>query len=846
MPPKDPKFEYVRVRTRKDRDKDRDKDNRSDTRSVAESSITTIRDRKHRSSFTSGQRESAETSTQASSAAYQDLPLEQLPALPETEESEGASATTSPLLRTSSNASSTTSRTSPPSFKTPEKLQPYLESEPDVSSTTSTAKPISEFQEWIGPRTDMATPVDDLLDSTTPTPQPKKDPLEFAGSELPKKTSDVGHNRGSQISPPPEVDNQGRSIADTNAMVYSWVGSENAREQYLYPSEMSNPFLPPEKFSNDAPKKIVTALDKVPYRTPAPDPPLRRSSPPKSNNRGQERTDQRPQLRAEHHSLARIGGPSPMHSNPPLTEMSGPQHFPWPMIPAPSPIAMHHTHSNPLPYPAGPPTMEHPAHILHRIGSVLPDIGALMNLYQHTCSILITRDQHIGDLQAQKAAEAEQLNQRIDRLTTEIESLLSRHASQVSRLRGDINRWEHEHGELQDSLHQEKRLRDETQTANANLKSKHEEMKRKHKHRIEEMHSNFSSETDLLVTKHAKEKHDLTEQAKGVENNLTSRIAEMEERHRSDERQHAMLTKRIADIERRHEAEKQDNEHKWQQHLQEIDDEHNRRCQDMERALRTKETALEEECRQYSQAKDGWDKEREMMLGHWDTERNNLEKAAKEKNHALVKKHQKEQEDLQRSMGDALSRQNTEANELISKLEQEMVGLQHSLDRTHDHYKSEIQTAMENFVKEKESYYKTTESVFSRQVGELRDTIQSLQKDKETLSRNRGPSQTRQINEARETIAKLQKENEALRTEKLDERERAQRLAVPDHNNASSRSSTPAPKEDRNKLKRTSGMYGSGTSLKSKVTPSSEQSGKGCEPRRSEESQRSHAKDHHH
>ena len=844
MGPKDPKFEYVRVRARKDRDKDRDKDNRSDTRSVAESNITTIRDRKHRSSFSSSQRDLTETSTQASSATYQDLPLEQLPALPETEESEGASTATSPLVRTSSNASNPTTRLSPQSIKTSVKLQPYLESEPDISSSISMAKSMSESQEWIGPRVDTAMSADDPLDSMTPTPRPKKDPLEFAGSVLTKKDSDASFNIESQASPPPDIDNQGRLIADTNAMVYTWVGSENAQEQNIHSPKMPNPFLQPGNDSNDAPKRNSAALDKVPYRIPAPDPPLRRSSPPKPSNRAQEKTDQRYQPRIEHHPLVRVGAPSPLPNNPSTSEMGAPPPFPWPMIPAPSPIAMHHTHSNPLPYPAGPPRMDHPAHILHRIGSVLPDIGALMNLYQETCGILIARDRHISDLQAQKAAEAEQMNRRIDRLTTEIESLLSRHASQVSRLKGEINRWEREYSELQDSLHQEKRLRDETQTANANLKGKHEQMKKRHQHKLEETHSNFSSEIDRITTKHAEEKREYTEQAKAVEAGLTSSIAEMEERHKADDQQNALLTKRIADIERRNELERQENEQQWQQHLRDIEDQHAGRCHDLESAFRTKETVFEEERRQFLLAKDDWDKERETMLRHWETDRNTFEKAAKEKSQALVKKHQKEQDDLQRSMGDVLSRQNAEAQELIAKLEQETIELRRSLDRTHDHYKSEIQTAMDNFVKEKESYYRTTESTFSCQVGELRDTIQSLEKEKETLLRARGSSETRQTSEARETIVKLQREIEALRNERLDEKEKTPKLAVPEDDNAS-RSSTPAPKEDKNKLKRASAMYGSGTSLKSKG-PAFELSGKGCEPRRSEESQRGHAKEHHH
>ena len=833
MPTKDPKYEFFRVRNRNPKEKEKDRDR--DARSVAESSVTTIRDRKHRNSFTSNHGNSTETSTQASGATFQDMALDQLPALPENEESEGTSTATSPIVRTNSNVSNPTSRSSPPSVSTPARLQPYLESEADTSSVTAEVKPTTSLQEWIGPRVDTPSSFNDPLDSMTPTPRPKKDPLESAGNVLSNQGSDPHDQQQRSKDLSGEVDNQGRLIADTNAMVYSWAGSNKSHEQYYYPSEMANPFLPPEQNSLTVRKKSTTP-EIIPNKPAAPEPPIRRSPPPaRSNNRAQERTEPRSQPRAEYHPPIRVEVPLAMSNAPPMTEMSLTPGFGWPMVPAPSPIPMHHTQSNPLPYPSGPPRIDHPAHILHRIGSVLPDIGALMDLYQSTCGILIARDRHISDLQSQKAAEAENQNRRIERLTTEIESLLARHTSQVKKLKEEIGNLEHEHVSLQGELSQEKKLRDDARTTNTNLKAKYEEMKRKNQQRLEEMNSKFLVEVDELAARHTEEQRDITAKAKGVEANLSSQIAGLEQRHELDQQTIVAHQRKIADIEERHESERKANEDQWRRHIQDIEDNHTQVCRDMEITIESKEKALEEERRNHFNARDNWDKELEAVNGHWNEERNNLQKAAQDQQHALINMHQKETDDIRLSAKSALLRQEAESQDTILNLQRERDELQQSLDRTHTHYKLEIETAMNNFIEEKETYCQKTETAFSQQQAELHNTVHTLQQEKEALLRSRAPSQTRQPNELHLTIPNSQKDNETLRPGTPLDRCKTQKPTCAE--STISRSSTPAPKEDRKKLHRVSGVYGSGACLKPKGAVS-EQSNKACEPRKSEEGQR--------
>ena len=167
---RDPKYEYVRVRPRKDRDKERDGDKRS---SVAGSIV--VSKKAHRDSTTARSVAPSDSASQAdaqSNATAIELPLPD-------------STATSPLLRTSS-AVALASRTSPSSIQTPTTLQPYLESEAgDATSTMTATQPdnqIEEKKEWIGPKEESGKVPDEPEDSQTPKPI-EKIPSESAGKD---------------------------------------------------------------------------------------------------------------------------------------------------------------------------------------------------------------------------------------------------------------------------------------------------------------------------------------------------------------------------------------------------------------------------------------------------------------------------------------------------------------------------------------------------------------------------------------------------------------------------------------------------------------------------------------
>ena len=772
MPLKDPRYEYVRSRSRKEKEKDHEKE----TRSSSGSGTTTIRDKKHRNSVTSNPTGSSDTASQPSAISYQDIVLEQLPPLPETEESESTSTGTSPIVRTNSTLSNINSRSSPSHIEVPAKWQPYLESVCDTASKITVAHPNTNSKEWIGPNPDIAAPTYPS-DSLTPTPKP----IDFVGSagsvsnfQVPEQiTKSIGLTdpESGEIDPT-------ASKGEVSAIVYSWPAKDSGHEHCYQPSQMTNPFLP-TSYATPSERNLATIRPKtdtphesirVAPKAPSPPLPVRRSPPPKVQR------NQQP------------------HHTPQMTSNMMPG-YDYSMIPAMAPMPLHQTTSNPLPFSSGPPMVDHPAHLLHRIASVLPDIAALMNLYQNTCALLMARDSHIAHLQAQKAAEGQQQNARIKKLTEEITSVRDKNAAHVQSLSDEISDLKEKYSRLKESHSKEKRQKEDAREAHANLKTEHAEAAKKHQEKIHEMKQDFAHvKTDLIADHSARERglmDQMQSDARIAKENLIARIAEMT---------------------RNFERDKQAQEERWLKHTQDIKDGHATTCRDLEHVICVKEKVLEEERRDYSRYRDCWDKEREAMTNRWDEERHQLKDNAEDQRQILAIRHQGEKDNVQRAMDAALSRHKSEAQDTIHKLQGKKEEYRQQMEATHAHYRSEIQGAAANLRKEKEEYGKATDAVLMQQKSELQDTIRQLQKEKEDLLRSRLPSQTH-IAEAGESINKLEREMETSRAGAYSEKAKWIKPATESN---CSRSSTPAPREDRNKLKRASGMYGSGTSLKSK------------------------------
>ena len=844
MPNKEPRFEFVRSRTRKDRDRDRDSDTQSTS---ANSTVTTLREvktQKHRKSFSSNPASVADTSSQVTPGCNDDT-LEGLPPLPETEESEDASVGTSPIMRTTSNTSNVSKRSSPPAVDTPSRLQPYLEESEDTASMILAPNRTAESSEWIGPRIDMDGVGDEPLDALTPTPHTRDDPI--ATGDHSRRKSEPKESRGVPIRATFDVDKDPShtSFNESQQMVYSWSAGDARPERYVHPSHMFNPFLQDHQ-SDEAPSLTQVGLPQgwkvqtTGLESSSSTPP----SPPRPETRPHTSLDSRPERRREYPPPARIDHarlpPPPQPSpSPPMPNMHH-QGYLVPVAPAPPPIPMHHTHSTPLPQPTLQPVMDHPAHIMHRIGSALPDIAALMEIYQGTCYALHSSNSHIHDIENQKTAQSEKLHSKIDDLTKQVQAILRTKNAESEKLNRDIEQWKMKHKKLSDAYSKERRSREDISTQHTNLKSAYDHCKRAHREEVGNLTTSFAQEKERMVAISTGERQ--------------SFIDQLQESHVT----HESLLARIQSQEKAHKEEQQAQEQRWQKRVQDTQIEHTR-------------------------AREMWQAELQNTISRSEDEKETIKRTAEAQRRSLINQHQIEIDDL-RETNAMLQEQETHSRTEIKRHQKQNEDNQRQLKELAEFHRSEVQKAAEVFGREKEEYLNITEAAIARQLAELhheiddlrafktaptsressqsrdllkaQDLIHELEKEKQNivkakhiaeerqatevrqarelaerlreenaqLLRARGPSQTRKVNEAKETIAKLQKENETLKADRA-------RLAKPKiEEPPSSRSTTPVPqgeKLERTRSHRASGIFGSSTGNKSRAGGGNEPHGRG-------------------
>lgn len=703
MPSQDPKYQYVRVRSHKNKDKDREKDTRSIAESSTGSNLTTIRDRKHRGSFTSTSGASTETSSQVPGANCEDVALEQLPPLPETEESEGTSAATSPIMKTTTTSHLSASRTrhSPPlTFDTPDNLQPYLESEPDTCSAVSAADS-TDNQEWIGPVMRSASSTGDQSDLLTPTAKPRRNPLDPIQEA--QDQSQQGKHEGSTPVESAGQGNHGRSITEMNERVFSWANQDGRESQFIHPSHPINPFLhtrqrsPPQEHPNLSrvqPQPQTKDRTTKEPKSPAPPTEPQRSSPPEASKLASElqpRPSVRPGSKTPMHPLARVEAPPPAPMPPPawqpqhspqMTDFGIPPNHPWhpshQLIPSP----MHQPMPPPMHFPISPPTQHvpDPAHLLHRVGSALPDIFALMDLYYGTYNILVERDRCIAEMQSRQAAESEARDLRIEKLRSEIESVLRTKDDECKRLNERIGEWEERNQDTAEDCSIERSLKEEARALHAKLKAKHDDVKRKHAVSLADMTAAFVAEKGSMKEAHESEKKAWDE--------YLQKVRRAAEEH---------LTARLAELEELHAVQRQELAREWNGQMHELEQKHGNTIQELQDAIKRKNETIEEEKRNHSQLQRNWDQDR-------DEERRTLRKFLED----------------EKTITTNLRRENDE--------------LRRSLDRARSHYASEIKEAPFRFAREKEEHRSATETALARQDKDAQDAIAPLQKEKRDLS----------------------------------------------------------------------------------------------------------------
>lgn len=686
---------YEIVRPRPKKDKDRDRD--SDKRSSIASTGGIIVKRS---------RESATTKSSVISDLASQVGTDTLSnATYETQSSE--SSFTSPLSRTSS-AVSLTSRTSPSAIQTPLALQPYLESESGEVPTTvvpemSTAVD-DTAKEWIGPKEDTGKTPDELEDSSTPKPMRRVSP-EAKGKEP------VPRSSGS-----PNGKNWYQRSCNTSQLT-------NYSEPYdnpFYPSHITNATWStnPAGASSSSPQMPGSVQL---YNQPYPQPP---SSPSQT-----------------WHDAPSKRSSSVVSANRSITS-------------APSSVTTYVGQ----PQPHGYQPQENPMMLLHRVSSAIPDISMLTEHFREICATLGHRESQIRQLETRREADARRQEDKIEKLTHEIEAVLAKYSDKVDRLEAKISKLEDSKAELQRNLARESQSKEDTKSINERLRAEQRQLVLKYLEEKEEMAESHAREIDQLTSDHATSQRTLSERAQAQ-----ALIADAE------------TSRRLGDLHRLHEHEKQAFKDHGARERRELEESHLKVRRDLEMALAAKVKIIDEECIRMRQA---WQKEHDELVSLNDEEKVRHRKELEDHFHDLNRHHQKDKDEMKKSIEschaayqaknlvllrdhdrtlESQLRQGAEDRSMIARLQKEADAYErHSVDaqeviRKLREENSKMQTALETL----QSHQQQLES---------QSSIRKTHNDNDFQNRSRTPS--RQKSDPQETI-KLRRdlENERGRNE---------------------------------------------------------------------------------
>ncbi|KAM0794657.1 hypothetical protein BDR22DRAFT_826727 [Usnea florida] len=586
-----------------------------DSRSIISSSST----RRHRDPSVSSNRTPVppDCSAQTSDFSQQNVNLDQLPELPESGPDSPSSAT-SPMNRTTSSMS--TSGTI-------------------VVPTVQHPLPAS-VQAYLAPYCESVVDLSDSM-SSQPTPKP----------ENPKEPADT---KPADAKPDPPKPPSPASSLDTQTLVRK-SSSESVKTALSIASSQpavavrDQPQKKPASQKPDDPKQDsrakAPASEALPYGVgPSED----RSHcspqvayPPTQHAIGPAPVQHAPTSQALSH-YSEYGPPSGYHP-PQIIPPAAPQ--------PPMPTYQDQWDRGPISTNGRPDdsTMA----LFHRISCAIPDLHALMSLHHETCGILEASQLHIRDQEARKAAQLRHLEIRIVEMEQDLDAMSKNHSMEVTRLKLDSRSLEKRYKEVQHRLAAGGKQHEALQAANETLRAEQKESARKYHEYELALSEAFKRDKDRMIAEQR--------------NNQRAMQDELQAQTRISD---ANLSKRLAEERRAHEEEIEMLENRWTQQRHELEDRQAKFRRDLENTLEAKQKVVDEERRTYLQAREGWDKEREVLTSKWEEERSLLQRGSEEQRKTLTLQYQREKDSILKQS--LQSRTGREAEDYVLGLEREI------------------------------------------------------------------------------------------------------------------------------------------------------------------------------
>ncbi|KAL8679647.1 MAG: hypothetical protein Q9186_004108 [Xanthomendoza sp. 1 TL-2023] len=629
------------VRTRepirkREKDRERDRDRDRDTRSTTSSST-----KKHREASRSSNRSPLPSSSRPTSLYNQtNITLDQLPPLPRSESASPLSTRSPTLRHSTAPATSSNSLSSSAYFPTPAALQPYLETDDDEEfedAKTPQALPSTQVKPYFD--TDpikVPSRPQSVHQTSAPSPPAPIAPVAKAPSPQNPPTPSTALSRVSTRSSDPTPNLQHPRpyhIPITSptfaAPALPFFGAPPS-EQYFPQHPVAPQYYPPMAQAPGHPMDLqhMPAQNYYqPYGSP------QHVQPPHYSQ-------MRSQPVREHSSAS-----SRMSiSGDPFQTMGQ-----IPMMPADQGIA-------PESIPTGALEGEDDA-VLKRIQNAIPDLNLLLTRYRQTSGQLGEREVTLRQTEAEKAKVLEQKDSYIEQLSREKHEASQRnqkenerHADEKDKLRLEIGNMTEKHNELQESLHSERRKREDLEYVFQSLGNEHTLLL-----------SRSQEEKAAMARDHENWRAMAKQEAAVKDADFRMKEKEYIEHQQRQTRELDDRSKALSvELSQKHAKEREKSELAWSLRNRELEDIHTRLRRDLEDAKDTHRKTVEEHVKRHSQEKETWIGERESLIKGWEGERVKMGQGSEE----LISLHQKERRDLQEGWKMTEARLNAEIDKL--------------------------------------------------------------------------------------------------------------------------------------------------------------------------------------
>ncbi|KAK4695480.1 hypothetical protein P7C71_g2276, partial [Lecanoromycetidae sp. Uapishka_2] len=591
-------------------------------------------------------------------SGQQALNPDQLPKLPESESSSPSTAS-SPLSRTISTVSESpsTALTSPASLRTPASLQPYLEDFVDLPDRSEDSQATPKPEK----------PKEQVIIREETSKSRSRSVDETASSS--SQTSSCDTVRARPAPSPPRADSsptskQKQSPRDSQRLDTMQSDYTSVMSRSNTPSTVSQ-----YNYGHIVPGQQIHPDPYYPY----------------------------------YQQIPPGAGPVSIPQNIPSQPMS---YYPE-YAPPPAPTPPQQMQRQYPPAQVETSRDQYAMHLLQRVDRAIPDLQLLMNSYHEVYGSLEASETQVRNMEAQRAGEKQKVDSRFSKMEKEIRSLIDKHTTEKKATDLEISTIETRNKELQRKLKTVEKKNEGLDEANQSLRTELKDVEKKHMEDKAALTKDFALENlekDKMTADHRTNQREMHDQLQGTVRKL--------------EANHAY---QVAELSRGHEEEKQHIEGIWAKHRRDLEDRHAKNQREIQGILDEKQKVMDEERRSFIQAREGWDRDRELMVRRWDEERSVLQKTWDEQRKTLAIRHQREKDDLMKQFAQAQSK--TENHDTVLSLQREIESLR--LGWESDRFKFHKAT----------TDFKTTARTFNDQNSRLQKLTEAFEESTEPKSK---------------------------------------------------------------------------------------------------------------